>query len=206
MLQTTYEKVNHMFEQAGGYLATRTLLNARITTIQIRALLDEGKIERVSHGHYWNLMSGRKKPENYKMLEACMTNSKAVICALSACYYHGLIKKEPEKLYIATRRTDRSGMELMFPVSRHYYSVRTFEDDIVEVETLGGSFKVYDIDRSVCDCIRMEQEIGEKELSLVLEGYKKCENKDMARLLAYADSMRFGRIAREHLKKQQICE
>lgn len=190
-----------MFEQAGGYLATRTLLDARITTIQIRALVDEGKIERVSHGHYWNLMSGRKKPENYKMLEACMTNSKAVICALSACYYHGLLKEEPEKLYIATRRTDRSGMELTFPVSRHYYSVVTFDEDVVEVDTPSGSFKVYDVDRSVCDCIRMETEIGEEKLSLVLEAYRKYKNKDMDRLFAYADRMRFGRIARQYLEK-----
>lgn len=201
MLQKTYEKVNHMFEQAGGYLATRTLLDARITTIQIRALVEEGKIERVSHGHYWNLMSGRKKPENYKMLEACMTNSKAVICALSACYYHGLLKEEPEKLYVATRRTDRSGMELAFPVSRHYYSIVTFEEDMVEVDTPSGSFKVYDIDRSVCDCIRMESEIGEEKLSLVLEAYRKYKNKDMDRLFAYADRMRFGRIARQYLDK-----
>lgn len=201
MLQRTYEKVNHMFEQAGGYLATRALLDERITTIQIRTLLEEGKIEKVSHGHYWNLMSGRKKPKEYKMLEACMTNSKAVICALSACYYHGLLKEEPEELYLATRRTDRGAMKLTFPVSRHYYSVQTFEDDVVEVETPSGSFKVYDVDRSVCDCIRMEKEIGEKKLSVVLDGYKKYKNKDMDRLLAYADRMRFGKIAREYLKK-----
>ena len=110
MLKKTYDKVCELFEEGNGYLPTRTLLNNKITTIQIRTMLQEGKIEKVSHGNYWNLMSGRKKPKHYKMLEACMTNKKAVICSLSACYYHGLIKEEPEALYVATARTDRGNI------------------------------------------------------------------------------------------------
>lgn len=202
MLKKTYEKANHLFEEAGGYLPTRKLLDARITTIQIRNFLDEGKIEKVSHGHYWNLMSGRKKPKDYKMLEACMTNPKAVICSLSACYYHGIVKKEPEKLYVATKRTDRGEMKLQFPVSRHYYSVSTFDEDILEVETACGNFRIYDLDRSVCDCLRMARELGEDTISVVLKGYQKSSKKDVDRLIAYADSVRFGKIARKYLGKK----
>ena len=162
MLKKTYDKVCELFEEGNGYLPTRTLLNNKITTIQIRTMLQEGKIEKVSHGNYWNLMSGRKKPKHYKMLEACMTNKKAVICSLSACYYHGLIKDEPEALYVATARTDRGNMKLNFPVSRHYFSVTTFEDDVLNVKTGGGNIRIYDVDRSVCDCIRLEKEIGKE--------------------------------------------
>lgn len=201
MLQKTYEKVNDLFEAAGGYLPTKKLLQNKITTIQIRTLLDEGKIEKVSHGHYWNLMSGRKKPAHYKMLEACMTNPKAVICSLSACYYHGILKKEPEKLYIATQRTDRGGMKLAFPVSRHYFSVASFEEDLMDVKTKQGHIRVYDVDRSVCDCIRLEKEIGKEKLSLVLDGYADYNNKNVDRLLEYADRMRFGKIARAYLDR-----
>lgn len=204
MLKKTYEKVNELFEKANGYLPTRTLLDNKITTIQIRAMLEEGKIERVSHGHYWNLMSGRKKPENYKMLEACMTNPKAVICSLSACYYHGLLKEEPERLCIATARTDRGGMKLTFPVSRHYFSVQSFHEDVIEVETKYGNFKVYDVDRSVCDCIRLEKEIGHDTLELVLEGYAGYKKRKPEHLLDYADRMRFGKIAREYLESKNI--
>ena len=92
MLKKTYEKINALFEESNGYLSTRKLLDNKITTIQIRTMLEEGKIEKISHGNYWNRMSGQPKPENYKMIEACMTNPRAVICSLSACYYHGLLK------------------------------------------------------------------------------------------------------------------
>lgn len=201
MLKRTYDKVNALFEEAGGYLPTKALLANRVTTIQIRSMLEEGKIERVSHGNYWNLMSGRKKPKNYKMLEACMTNPKAVICALSACYFHGLIDEEPDKLYIATARTDRGGMKLTFPVSRHYFSVRAFQDDIIEKKTPSGIIRVYGLDQSVCDCIRLEIEIGHKTEQTVVERYKNSPKSKADRLLAYADRMRFGQIAREYLRE-----
>ena len=201
MLKKTYDKVNALFEEAGGYLPARVLLANKITTIQIRSLLEEGKIERVSHGNYWNLMTGRKKPKNYKMIEACMTNRKAVVCALSACYYHGLIDEEPEKLYIATARTDRGGMKLTFPVSRHYFSVNAFGNDIVEKKTASGTIRVYGLDRSVCDCIRLEREIGHETVQLVVDSYRNSSKKKPGHLLEYADQMRFGKIARGYLKE-----
>ena len=68
MLKKTYDKVCELFEEGNGYLPTRTLLNNKITTIQIRTMLQEGKIEKVSHGNYWNLMSGRKKLQNVRSL------------------------------------------------------------------------------------------------------------------------------------------
>ncbi len=203
MLQRTYDKVNALFEENNGYLPTRTLLDNKITTIQIRTMLEEGKIEKVSHGHYWNRMSGREKPKNYKMLEACMTNPKVVICALSACYYHGIIQDEPEKLYIATARTDRGGMRLTFPVSRHYFSVQAFEEDVKTVKTKYGNIRLYDADRSVCDCIRLEREIGSDSLQLVLEGYADYKKRRPERLLQYADRMRFGKIARKYLEESK---
>lgn len=199
MLKKTYEKVNKLFEEGHGYLPTRKMLDNKITTIQIRSMLEEGQIEKVSHGNYWNLMSGKKKPKHYKMLEACMTNHRAVICALSACYFHGLIDEEPDKLYVATARTDRGGMRLNFPVSRHYFSVTTFEDDVLNVKTGGRSIRVYNVDRSVCDCIRLEKEIGRENVQMVVEKYKKYDKRKPERLLAYADRMRFGKIVRQYL-------
>ena len=53
MLKKTYDKVCELFEEGNGYLPTRTLLNNKITTIQIRTMLQEGKIEKVSHGNEW---------------------------------------------------------------------------------------------------------------------------------------------------------
>ena len=91
MLLNTYKKVMDLFESGNGYRDASELKDAKITTVQIKELVNMGIIERVSHGHYWLVDEENGKPENYKMIEACRVNSRAVICADSACYYHGLI-------------------------------------------------------------------------------------------------------------------
>lgn len=200
MRQKTYDKVNALFSKRGGYLNSREILSNGITTIQVRKLLAEEKIERISHGNYWNLMPGKKKPKNWKMIEACMTNPRAIICSLSACYYHGLLDEEPEELYVATARTDRSAMKLKFPVSRHYFSVLNFEEDMKVVRNKSCKIRVYEMDRSVCDCIRLEKEIGKETVQMVVDRYKQCENRNVEHLLEYAERMRYGKIAREYLE------
>lgn len=199
MLKRTYDKIYALFDKAGGYLSTRTMLEKKVSTIHIRELLTSGDIEKVSHGNYWGTFLKKKKPENYKMVEACMTNPKAVVCGPSACYYHGLLKKEPEDLYIATLRTDRGGMKLTFPVSRHYFSEQMFEKDIVTFKYEAVTVRVYDIDHSVVDCIRLADRIDEKMLENILRAYKRSTKKDLKKAYEYADRMRVGRIVREKL-------
>lgn len=204
MLLNTYQKVIELFEQGNGYRNASELKEAKITTVQIKELVQKGIVERVSHGHYWLVDQENGKPENYRMIEACRVNPRAVICADSACYYHGLIDVEPEKLSVATLKTDRSRMQLNFPVSRHYYSDLAFEQSMDVVETPYGIIRVYDVERSVCDAIRFRDDIGTEMLDLIIEKFLNRKSNQMERLLEYADAMRVGKIVRIQLK--QITE
>lgn len=201
MLLNTYQKAIELFEGAHGYLSASELKEAKITTVQIRELVNKGIVERVSHGHYWLVDTKNGKPENYRMIEACRVNPRAVICADSACYYHGLIDVETEKLSIATLKTDRSRMQLNFPVCRHYYSDLAFEQDLQEIDTPYGKIRVYDVERSVCDAIRFRADVGEEMLQLIVDRFLQRGTSQMDRLLAYADAMRVGKIVRIQLRQ-----
>lgn len=202
MLLNTYEKVTKLFRDGNGYRNAAQLKDAKVTTVQIKELVSKGIIERVSHGHYWLIDEEKGKPENFEMLEACMVNPRAVICADSACYYHGLIDKAPEKLSVATLKTDRSKMQLDFPVTRHYYSDLAFEQDLEVVNTPYGQIRIYALERSVCDTIRFRADIGIEMVENIVQNYMKCENRQMERLLAYADAMRVGKIVRTTLEQK----
>ncbi|MEE3467955.1 MAG: type IV toxin-antitoxin system AbiEi family antitoxin domain-containing protein [Eubacterium sp.] len=199
MLKRTYDKIYALFDKAGGYLSTRTMLDHKVSTIHIRELVENGDIEKVSHGNYWGCFLKIKKPANYRMIEACLTNAKSVICGPSACYYHGFLKREPEKLYIATLRTDRGGMKLSFPVSRHYFSEQSFEEDVVTFAYENTTVRVYDIDRSVVDCIRLADKLEDGMLDEILRAYRRSNKKNLKKCYAYADRMRVGKIVREYL-------
>ncbi|MDO4167018.1 MAG: hypothetical protein Q4D32_06415 [Eubacteriales bacterium] len=201
MLLNTYQKVMDLFESGNGYRDASELKKAKITTVQIKELVNKGIVERVSHGHYWLVDEENGKPENYRMIEACRVNPRAVICADSACYFHGLIDVEPERLSVATLKTDRSRMQLNFPVSRHYYSDLAFSQDMKEVDTPYGKIRVYDVERSVCDAIRFRADVGEEMLELIINRFLQRDSNQMDRLLAYADAMRVGKIVRVKLKQ-----
>lgn len=203
MLLNTYQKAIELFQSGNGYRSASELKEAKITTVQIRELVNKGIVERVSHGHYWLVDEKHGKPKHYQMIEACRVNPRAVICADSACYYHGLIDVETKKLSIATLKTDRSRMQLNFPVCRHYYSDLAFEQDMQEVETPYGVIRVYDVERSVCDAIRFRSDVGEEILELIVERFLQRGTDQMDRLLAYADAMRVGRIVRIQLKQME---
>ncbi len=201
MLLNTYQKVMDLFESGNGYRDAAELKQAKITTVQIKELVNKGIVERVSHGHYWLVDEENGKPENYRMIEACRVNPRAVICADSACYYHGLIDVEPERLSVATLKTDRSRMQLNFPVCRHYYSDLAFGQDMKEVDTPYGTIRVYDVERSVCDAIRFRADVGDEMLQLIIDRFLQRDTNQMDRLLAYADAMRVGKIVRVKLKQ-----
>lgn len=200
MLLNTYEKVTKLFRDGNGYRNAAQLKEAKVTTVQIKELVKKGILERVSHGHYWLIDEEKGKPENYEMIEACMVNPRAVICADSACYYHGLLEEAPEKLSVATLKTDRSKMQLNFPVTRHYYSDLAFEQDLEVFDTEYGPVRIYGLERSVCDTIRFREDIGAENVDRIVSNYMKRENRQMDRLLAYADAMRVGKIVRTKLE------
>lgn len=201
MLLNTYEKVTELFAGGNGYMSAAELRAAKVTTVQIKELVDRGVVEKISHGYYWLIDEENGKVENYEMLEACLVNSRAVICADSACYFHGLIKEKPKKLSVATLKTDRSKMQLNFPITRHYFSDLAFEEDLEEAEIAGGKIRVYNVERSVCDTIRFRNDIPKKMVDEIVKNFMKLDHKELERLLAYADAMRVGKIVRTKLEE-----
>lgn len=193
MRQIIYDKVKYISEKYKGYIDTEDLMKEGLTNRQIGLLTAEGKLEKVAHGHYWVNSTEYSKPVDYKPVEVSRVNKNAVICADSACYYMGLIDVEPPVLSIATRRSDRHKMKMNFKVNRHYFSEKVFDEDQKVFESEGGSYKVYDIDRSVCDCVRFREDIDEEIFDLIVQNYKKCETRQIDRLKAYAKAMRISR-------------
>ena len=107
----------------------------------------------------------------------------------SALYYQGAIEKEPECLSIATKRTDRSLINMNFPVNRHYFSESNFEIGLKKEKTEFGCYYIYDIERSVCDVIRFQS----GNIDEVITGV--CRNEyQYKRLLEYAKLLRIKRV------------
>lgn len=196
MLLKTYEKITDEFYENNGYMNFEQLKECGVTAPQIQELLKKGVLEKFARGWYWCSVCGRTKPVYHKYVEIGMANPNAVICMDSACYLHGLLREEPEIISVATERTDRRRMEFEFPVNRYYLQNTGQQGEIEEVHTEFGSYKIYSIDRTVCDCIRMKRKLSEDMLMEIEKNYRKRE-KTVERLEAYAKGLRALKCIKE---------
>lgn len=184
MRNNTYLKLDSIYKKYKGYIGTKELMGEELSNRQIAALAEEGYLEKICHGHYW--IAGRYgKPTDYKCIEVCLSNPRAVVCMGSAIYYQGGLAKEPEYLSVATERTDRSLLKVNFQIKRHYFSGNNFGIGIRKRNTEFGCYNIYDVERSVCDMLRFEQEIEVGLLDNLRDNGQQYE-----RILKYAEMLR----------------
>lgn len=184
MRSNTYLKLGNIHKKYKGYVGTKELMEEELSNRQIAALAEEGYLEKVCHGYYW--ITGKyEKPIDYKCIEVCLSDPRAVICMDSAIYYQGGLAEEPEFLSVATERTDRSLMKMNFLIKRHYFSGNNFGIGMKKRNTEFGCYNIYDVERSVCDMLRFEGEIKVELSEIVKNNKQQCE-----RMLKYAELLR----------------
>lgn len=185
----TYAKLEMVYKKYRGYVKTQKLLEEGFSNRQIMVLTQEGYLEKICHGYYWLSGWQYKKPQDYKCIEVCLSNPRAVICMDSALYYQKTIASEPECLSVATERTDRSILKMNFPIKRHYFSGNNFHIGRKKHETEFGCYYIYDIERSICDMRRLEPQI-----TLGLIDYVKHDEQQYKRLLRYAELFKIKQL------------
>jgi hypothetical protein len=91
-------------------------------------------------------------------------------------------------------------MNMPFETRRHYFADSCFDDHIVTVEKEYGTYRMYDLERSVCDCIRFREEIQPAIYEKIILNHKKLREEAMVkRMLAYAKAMKFEKKMREDI-------
>ena len=203
MLLKTYDKIIDLFHDNHGYMSFEQLKEKGVTIAQIQDLVDREILDKFARGWYWCNKCGYERPKDRKYIEIGKVNEKAVICMDSAGYLQKLLKEEPKVISVATERTDRKKMEFAFPVIRYYFQNTGAEDEIETVNTEFGSYRVYSVDRTVCDCIRMKSRLDERKLEEIEKAYKE-RNPDIDRLFVFAKGLRALKCVKER-KLQEGC-
>ena len=203
MLLSTYKKINGLFVQNRGYMSAAALRQHQVTSGQIKELLLSGELICFTRGYYWNANCGFERPVKHKYLEICMSDSDAVICLESAAYLHGIIKEEPEQIFFATPRDDRKKMIFNYPVRRFYMQNAGLDDEIAEMMIDGHRVRVYSVERTICDCIRMSGSSRNYFTDEIAEYSREIfrSKKQKERIRACAKELRAGKPVEEKMEE-----
>ena len=127
--------------------------------------------------------------------------AQAVFSHESALFFHDLTDREPSP-YSITVKTGYNPASLQADGIKVYTIKKELHDvGIVTMNTpFGNPVPVYDMERTICDLIRSRSGIEMQTFQDALKQYAKRKDKDLRKLMRYAQMFRVEKLLRQYLE------
>lgn len=167
-----------------GVVKTSELYTLGIDYRRIQSFVDWGVLLRIKNGYYG--LQEQKLSEDQMILR--LFGEDGVLTMESALYIYGYLPGKPAEYHIAVdKNTSKSRFHLNYPFVHPYYSEpKVLALGVTEIDFGGGSMKIYDKERLICDCLKYEDRCDREDLKRALLAYIVEPKKDISRLLSYA--------------------
>jgi len=181
------EKINFLyslFNDEGTVISTAILNHNGIYTRNITELVNNGILSRVRQGYY---TLNQLNSDISDIVLVSKLIPKGVLCLHSAIDYYDLSTINPAKIYIALPRgTVAPSLPEYLKVNVRQMIEKYYNLGISSADFDGTKVKIYDIEKTVCDCFKYDNEF-EKAVALeVLKNYISKKNCNIQKLLEYA--------------------
>ncbi len=122
-----------------------------------------------------------------------------ILCLYSAWAIHQLTTQIPDAWYVAVKNNRRLVLPELPKINLIYITETILDLGVETIELDGVKNRVYDVERSVCDAIKYRNKIGLDVMAEILTTYLKRDNRNIKRLLEYADKLRVRKILNNYL-------
>ena len=175
-------KLNELLSVDGGIIKTKTFTKNGFTNRDINYLLREGVLEKIKQGHYIE-----KELDVSDMEIVTKLIPMGVLCLFSAIEYYELATVNPSAICVALPRgVTCPTLPYNFFVQIYHMTSLHFDAGITEVGASKTMLRMYDVEKTVCDCFKYDNEV-EKGIALeVLKNYLAKGNCNVQKLLEYA--------------------
>ncbi len=178
-------------------LSIQELKEKGLTHYKINQLVDEGRLRKLNKKYYENLTyRGEKSAFYYIPAYAPL----GVICLISAAAHYHLTDSMPKEIDVAIpRKAKISTMPQFLPLSVSYYAPSRYTTGIRTVCEGGNSFFIYDREKTVLDVVSFRDKVGMEETGNIVETYLQQEDRDLDRLMRYAQLLKCTDIMQSYL-------
>lgn len=192
---TDFQKLDLLFEQNHGIVKTAQVLDSGIAKHTLYAYTKKNGMEQVAHGIY--ISPDAWTDAMYILHLRC---GQGVFSHESALFLHDLTDREPSE-YSITVKTGYNPFNLKADGIKVYTIKKELHD--VGVTTMntpfGNPVPVYDAERTICDIIRSRSGIEIQTFQDALKQYAVSKNKDLRRLMNYAQMFRVEKTLRQYM-------
>ncbi len=167
-----------------------------ISRERLRLLVNARELERVSGGIY---ISSDTLPD--KMYIEQKRKPKIVYSHETALFLHDLTDRDPVYYSITVPRGYNNSA-----VSDNGFTVYTvkrelYEMGVIQKKTIFGNFvKTYDLERTICDCIRSRNQMDIAVVTDAVKRYAKRSDKNLNVLMQMAEVFRIAKPLRSYME------
>lgn len=174
------------------------LMEKGFSQYKIRKLVSEGKLIKLNKGYYENAEYSGEESDFYL---AVVYAPQGVICLLSAAVYYNLTTYIPDSVDVAIPRKSKISSNPEWPrLNGHYYTDARYELGAVSVTEGKNTFRIYDIEKTVVDIVFYREKVGVEETKEILVNYLQRKDRNLNRLLKYAELMKCDKTMRQYLE------
>ena len=88
------------------------------------------------------------------------------------------------------------------PIELHHITDNLFEIGLEEMVVCDYKIRIYNLERCVCDAVKYRNKIGQDVCAEIVKNYLARPERDLSRLMDYADKLRVTSIIRKYLEIQ----
>jgi predicted transcriptional regulator of viral defense system len=187
-----------IFQRHNGILRTRQALELGINRPTLSRMVKAGILVRESRGLY--RLTAQQPLSNPDLTMVALRVPSAVFCLISALNYHNLTTQIPYQVYIALPRDTKAPKLDYPPINITYFSEAPYSAGIEEHTLDGISVRIYCREKTIADCFKFRNKIGQDVAIEALKDYLHQAGRDVHKLLEYAAIDRVSKIILPYLK------
>ena len=169
-------------------MRTAELRVAKIYYHDIQKLLADGVIEKIKRGYYHLIDENNGSETN--IINRLFPD--AVICMNTALFYYGYSDRTPAEWHLAVDKDiSKYRVKIDYPFIKAYF----LESSLLSLGVTEGRIdsnivRIYDRDRTICDCLRYMGKMDKEIFNKAIQGYVKDPKKNIPNLMKYAEPLR----------------
>lgn len=190
-------KVTQLLQNNNGLIQASDARLLGVDNKVLQRLTTKGKLERIGHGLY---LDAEYMEDEY--LIAQYRCSKGIFSHETALYFHNLSDRTP--LYLTMTIPSKYNSRLIKEKNsfQFFYCKQELHQigQISITSPFGNTIRVYNKERTICDCIRKKAKLDSDLVLTAFKQYMKEGGNDYARLLKYAEIFKIRDTIKQYME------
>ena len=178
--------------------SSQELRNMGFSYYRINQMVEQGMLTKLNKKYYENVGFDGEESDFYYVYAYV---PDGVVCLLSAAVYYNLSTYRLEAIDVAIPRNGNVSTLPDWPELKVcYFTDDRYYTGIEIIEDGKNRFRIYDIEKTVVDIVYYREKIGIEETKEVLKSYLRRSDRNLNRLIRYAEMLKCGNIMKRYLE------